>query len=270
MNYEAKISETIKLSSPEKIIIPISMGKGSLSGERLEALIKELKSYKHEITVIIADTLNRHNSKNELEDLKNGDNYLKENKYILSQVSVLRWDDFIKKQKKEFIEKLSIIEDKCKPNSEFNNKLVRTINKSQLGKKNKLEDSIAYLKEEYAVFLMFQDYKYLVYPKPIADGLAYVYKLFPEYLKPSYEQAKVESIGSNNVIEYNFFNNKAKRMKMSFAAKLVVDQVETFFKSSEISIHDKQTVLDMISNIGILTVEIDDKTVDETSFNNVN
>lgn len=255
MTYEVKLSETLQKAKPSNIIIPISLGGGALSGKKLKSLLTELRALGHKVTVLIADTLNRHNSDDEPGDLARGEKYLQENTQILEGVNILRWNHFIKERKEEFDQKLELIETHSKQDPDFYKKLLKTMKKTQSHKS--AIKSLEYLKEEYAVFLMFADYEFLVYTKPITDGLASMYKVFSGQQKPIYEFVRVQSVDASNIIDMGIFKQKRVDTNLPLAVQLVIDQVETILKSSQISIYHKQAFLEMIENMGAITVNKD-------------
>ena len=263
MTYEVKISETLRSAPPSNIVIPISMGDGALSGERLKALIEELQGLGHKLTVVIADSLNRHNSKNLTSDLANGQNYLEENEGTLSRVTVQRWDDWVKGDREaEFKEKLALVEERSKPKSEIYNKLLRTCKKALL--RTPTEDSLTYLREEYAVFLMFHDFDYLVYTKPITDGLASIDKNFRDEKKPCYEFVRVNAVDASNVAELGMFKQKKSKVVLPLAGNMAFDATEAFLKSPQISLEHKRIFLDMMVNLISITLppeELEELTV---------
>src|SRR4051794_38571794 len=102
MQYKATLDLGIPKGS--KIVIPISLNQPYCQGERLKALIEFSKNY--DATFVIADTLHRHNT-NEEEALAQGTRFLDENPE-LKGLKFKRWNDFILKEQKEFLEKLAL------------------------------------------------------------------------------------------------------------------------------------------------------------------
>lgn len=169
--------------------MPISVGQSYHEGGKLKATVDRVNKTFSECTIIVADSLQRHNIVSENvsyieaynKSIKAGDEWLTRNESILAGLTVksniMRWDDFFKdkyyKKYKDMIDKLQ------NTNIEFNNSLIETAKLFiEKYKKNiTLKSSIEYLKEEAAVFGILIKYfdGYQVYPRQTQDCMKYVF-----------------------------------------------------------------------------------------------
>lgn len=180
-----------------KVIIAISkentVGTGGQlqTGPKLKAQLNYLRKRECDVTVLIADSLQRYNTSEE-EARKWGAQFAEENKAELEGCKVVHWNDFIAARKTKFEEMQKRIEDESKSgfkveetdtDSAFQLSMVRTFNNTAFAKslkegsdsyKSFLAKSLLYQKEEYAVILCMSDFDFLIYPK-LTDGMAYLF-----------------------------------------------------------------------------------------------
>jgi PAS domain S-box-containing protein len=164
MPYKVELS--CPLPNNARVVIPISMGQPLETGERLAALLEAVKDC--DVTVLICDTLNRHNS-NEESARKQGDDYLAAHAEFLTQVKIERWREWLTERQAKFEDKLILIEKESQPESDFYGKMVKTANKCLSNQK--VDNSLKYQREEYSAILNMSEFDYLIYPKRIKDHI---------------------------------------------------------------------------------------------------
>ena len=253
------IKFSLEIPKGSKVIVPSSMGS-DLKGEKLKELINNLKENDCDVTILIADTLQKYNY-DYTTALKMGDNFLLENKGILKDVKVIRWDEFIESKKELFEKNKNLIEQKATKGSTFYNKMVRTQNKCAVSKD--IDSSLEYQKEEYAAILTMSEFDYFIYSKSITDAMACLYNgqiigiKNPQYIHVSFPQ-----LLAKNAQEVGIFKAKNKQQENSLplVLRMAYDQVETVLNSNEISETSKQIFIERLNNLLILsTIEPDQK-----------
>ncbi len=239
-----KVEFDFEIEEGAKVIVPISV-KSDLDGDKLKKLLEALKQRQCDVTVLIADALQRHNVGDE-EALRLGESYHSRNTAILSSVKILHWDDFIKGKEEEFLFKRELIETASKNGSDFYTKMVRTQKKCAVSKD--LKSSLLYQKEEYAVFLMMSEFDYHVYPKQPSPAMGWLYKEFPDIQKPKYRQAKFSNFQAENIQQLGIFKEPNIRHTNSYpwGIRMLINNFNEAIKSPEISLPTKQNLLDDI------------------------
>ena len=221
-----------------KVVIAIS-DRTFLTGEKLKELIESLKAKNCDVTVLIADSLQKHNG-DEQGALQRGQTYLEQNAEILKDINVVRWSAYIASKGSDFNEKQKLIEERSKEGATFYNKMARTHKKCAIS--NDLENSLKYQKEEYAVILTMSEFNHLIYPKNITDGMLALYQEFSEIKMPIYTQVSFPSFQAKYAENLGVFKTENKRHENSLplALRLLYDQTETLLRSPEISSEAKK------------------------------
>lgn len=192
---------------------------------------------------MLCDYLDRHNCNEQLA-LQRGDAFIEQHKSMLTGFVIKRWKVFIDERSIKFNEKLENIKSSSKPESPFMNKMVRTHKKCLTAQP--VENSVRYQQEEYAAILCMDEFDELIYPKPISDGMAYLYGHF-EGKKPNYNHIKVTQV--KNTL---FFESKKTSMNhnhMHVALRAELRHIEDLLNSDEIPLASKQLFADAIENI---------------------
>jgi len=241
---------SIDIPEGSKLIVLISMSS-NLKDLKLNELIEVLKERRCDITILIADTLQKYNT-DYVSALKMGDDFLQENKQILINVKVLRWHEYIESHKEEFEKNRYLVELKAKKGTTFYNKMVTTYSTCAMSKD--LESSLEYQKEEYAAFLTMSEFTYHLYPKSISDGMAWLYKEFPDIRKPQYISVSFPSLQPRMSI-FKTANEEKCDIALPIALQLTYEHIEAYLQTTEISELTKQLFKNKLDNLLILTDE---------------
>jgi hypothetical protein len=245
-----KVSLPERLSTHNKIVLPISMSQPLERGEALKALLSQLElNYGVEnITILICDFLNRHNLENEESALEMGDIFIKEHKDILSKYNVIRWFDYLK-SKKEFEVNLKKITELSPEKSLFDGKMCKVHRscKSSFS----LKASINYQREEFALILCMHEFDALVYPQKISNSMNYLYRNI-DGKKPDYIAAKVTKNPTLSSTTPLFFQQNLKKevthQSMHISLRLHLEQMKVLMNSSEIPLSSKIIFLNKLND----------------------
>lgn len=253
MNYKASIPTDI--SPSEKIVLPISMNQPLERGESLKAILCaiEASGYKHQVTILVCDYLNRHNCKNEDEALTQGDAFINDHAEMLIGYHVLRWKDFLNNVQNHLFDiHLKQIQETCQEESRFYNKIRKTWEKC-LSADQPFENSIQYQIEEYTAILCMNEFSHLFYPKRITNGMAYLYH-FIEGNKPKYHHIKVSQIKNPHTQdaiqdERFFIGDNASRNHIHIAFRGLLEHMDMLLSSSELSSKSKKSFAEEAENL---------------------
>lgn len=248
MEYIASIPSNI--NSNETIVLPISMSQPLERGKKLESILTALKEngYQKQTTILVCDYLNRHNCKEDSESLRQGKEFIEDHVDILEGFNVIHWADFIQNCGDDFIRKLNDICEKSPEQSRFYNKMKKTWEKC-LSATQSLESSILYQREEYAAVLCMSQFDYLLYPKRITNGLAYLYNHFSEK-KPQYHHVKISEKNKVNKIDcHKSIKESSERRHLHVAFRAIIDHVDYLLKSNEMSEKAKKLFAEEMENV---------------------
>lgn len=192
------------ISGSSKCIIFFNLGIEEYSGEKLKALLSLINKNFNECTIILGDSLQRHNfpffkehSKESFEKACNneGTEWLNQNfHYFIDELKIpfkiVRWNYFLNHEKyPEFLKK---IEELCQNNENYNSILAKTAEEyidrqSSLASKNKeiYDACYKYLIEEAAAMCIWPEFQseYEIYISKRNDLMNLVYQ---DILKPEY------------------------------------------------------------------------------------
>lgn len=220
------------------IVLPISLGQPLHTGEALQALLEYYHSY--EPTLLLADSLHRFNSDYE-SAMAAGDKFIHAHQHLLRGFKLLRWDEWLQQRSLQIQQHKALLQAEYSLGLKFYEKCQKTaqISRSTAG----IEKSVEYLIEEYASTLaMGGVFDYLVYPRPAAPGASALYRLFASIPKPAYVNA--------NCCKSSIIQEKSRKLKPSpLAVRLISDQVETLFASSEIALETKLELYEKIVDL---------------------
>lgn len=231
------------------------------AGSKLRALLKDLSSNGYDVTVLIADGLQKWNY-NATKSQKMGDRFIAENADILKDYNYIRWEDFISKRKDTYEEMKKLIEKSSEPDAlgkpsdlykymekTFRHNIHATKTSLPEGAQAKLlQKSIELQKEEYAVILSMTEFKYLIYPK-LSDAMAYVCTpgRFAGVTTPKFNKVHISPI-QPLLAPLSMFAKPEK--PLSYASKMALSTFEQYISSTEFSEDEK----DSVSNQAINTI----------------
>ncbi|MBA2655447.1 MAG: hypothetical protein H0U70_00485 [Tatlockia sp.] len=241
------------LKKTDTIILPISMNQPLERGERLAAILQSFEEcgYKKQVTILVCDYLNRHNCTNDQDALKQGDQFIQENKDSLKDYPIIRWKPFLdSRPQNQFSNYFNTILNQSSEGSKFYNKMKKTWEKC-LSSSQSLEASINYQMEEYASILCMNEFDHLFYPKRITNGLAYLYN-YIEGKKPIYHHIKVAENkikNANPSAEFFMGSLKENRNHIHIAFRGLLEHMELLLSSSELSLKSKKTFAEEVENL---------------------
>jgi hypothetical protein len=274
-----KVEIDAKLDNTARIVMPISMGQKYHAGDRLKALIGFAKQYN--TTLIIADGLQRHNTKSDKEALKMGAKFLKKNVEILKDaveidslekwhqykdtqtLKVIRWDTWRLIKKTELAATKKALDERLADSkSEEGATLLQSMKDAAKTSFSAVdeESSINYQKEENEVLLTFSDFDCLCYPDLNASQIE-IYKQFaalyhlPRFVSPKFISTDLDI---KAVTVTGFFSGNAKppitnkrhANSLPIALRLIIETVEKLMQSNEISEeHKKAFILKLKSSV---------------------
>jgi hypothetical protein len=188
--------EIESIESDSRRIMPISMRQRYHSGERLQALIEWAQG--SNTTLLIADYLQRHNLGDEKKALRQGNQFLRQHGAILkdsiviedaeswekykglSVVKLMRWKTWAEIHPQEVASAQLLMEEQSFEGSPLLQAMKRVA--SRCFSTYSEESSIAYQKEENAYLLTFTCFDDHIYPKPLNDSQAEIYRQWYETL----------------------------------------------------------------------------------------
>ncbi len=229
-----------------KIVIPISMNQPLQTGVAFKAQLDALKTLGHaksNITILVCDTLNRHNC-SESESMKQGNDFILANKETLQGYNIIRWQEFVESHQPQFNEAHNRIITISQPKSYFYEKIRKTWEKCLSAQE--FQASLKYQREEYAAILCMHEFDYLIYPKRPTNGIAYTYSHF-KITKPEYIHARINKTQAEKSQKPISFNEMVRPIPL--AVRMALDDVETILSSSEISTQDKVFFADALQNL---------------------
>lgn len=263
------------ISKDSKRIMPISMGQRYHSGEHLQALVAWAKGTN--TTILVADYLQRHNLGDEKKALDKGNQFLKQNEAIfkelilvdglenwekyknLSHAKIMRWKTWEEICPREVDAAKALLEENSKAGSHLLKAMERTAARcfSAFDK----ESSIKYQKEENAYLLTFDCFDDHLYPRPLNDSQAEVYKQFPSKL-PKHRIPRFVNLapGRQNVSYGEFWAGSkpdeqkkypVEKAKLSLhpALRMALMNIEMVLNSHEISPKAKEEFIRQCNNI---------------------
>lgn len=213
-------------------VVPISVGQYYHEGEKFIVTLKEIEKNFENATILICDSLQRHNIKigkncSDEKALKiannNGLEWRKRYEKIINNLTIntriMHWDEFINSPNYNYY--YSKINLYYNSDCEFKTVVKQTIGKYLTRKYKKLQITenyrseekycLDYLKEECAVRLMYKDFRFNYHVYPTEDNLAMkkVHKKFIPVLENQIVIPITLRFRHKKTIQfYNFFLNK--------------------------------------------------------------
>ncbi|MBS0359467.1 MAG: hypothetical protein JSS53_09375 [Proteobacteria bacterium] len=205
--FKASKEEKAKFSS-STCSVTVSLGQKSQIGDKLGATIKIINDNFKECTIMVCDSLHRHNLKihskqgnDVLHNLANdlGNSWIEENRRYFSifkiPYRIIRWDHWLSHI--NYHNKQKIVDEMYEKNDEYRNSFHESALKFIERDKRKNDyihfnheftylQSIKYLKEECAVMLLWADegYNFEIYPSKRIDAMVATHQFL---IKPVYQ-----------------------------------------------------------------------------------
>ncbi|GAB4393943.1 MAG: hypothetical protein Tsb005_14370 [Gammaproteobacteria bacterium] len=217
MQFNVTFLNTI--SDDAKIVVPISISGYFLAEEKTRALLEELKKLQRDkpqinITVVIADSLDRFNTGNEKASLTKGDDFIKKYANELQNLNVMRWKEFHDDERYNYSAVLKSTEALYNKDNIYAANLKNTVKSVQQGQITPEENSIKLLLEECAVYRIWNDlFTNVVYPRPISKALKKTRNLFKlnnlNYTQVSVKETTLSAANNpNGLFNQNSVNKK--------------------------------------------------------------
>lgn len=291
-----KVGFARTINEGSKAVIAISMentlkeGGMLQAGEKLKAQIDELKERKCDITILVADELQRLNfcllsdpETVQEEATKKaramGDIFLRDNidnKATITQqeldenkpvtihgCKVIRWKQYLAEKKDQFQSMKELVQAECKnpleQESEFYKKMKQAFKSSRTGADHSLEHSLNLQIEEYATILCMSEFEHLVYPKATAPM---TYVCGPKHFLQDKERKAIKKPNLNMVtittVENIIKKPKATKPLLATLKPLValfsqlLNQIQDIKDSSEIAEEHKQNLIEHLVTVSHL------------------
>lgn len=256
----------LEIKEGSNVVIPICVHVGKkevyeYSDNELKAMIEALKEKKCEVTILLADTLDRHNSDYDTA-YQAGNKFLEDNKEILCNVKVVRWEERIKDKKPEIESARNALKSKLTEGSPLQNKMVRTHKRCAIS--TSIEKSMLYQTEEYEVFLSMAEFDYHLCKKPATAGMAQLYKEFPEIKKPVYVQTSFQGPQASNIKNIGIFKdnkNNRNQNNLVLPLRMAYEQLKTVLQSPEIASAQKAIFKEKIENLFAMLTETSEEEI---------